>query len=463
MVNLYELEEAIARRKESFPGQRLQLIIKQDYETLAALYMEILSTSKGENWDFDEMYVGLDDVMEELRKKGATFFGQPISLRGTSSDDRYVLVRTTKNAPIIKERKDENGNLVFDENGRKIKDTVGYRDKQVKKHIHREVYELKNKPAVNIYGIPNVTISGECFKGGLTPYISSYANNVIRPNPSANAFRITSYVKNNGYDVIRDRSVEQEFFSEIQTRVRYGLAGLYRICINDNLGQADAGIIRLDYDVDDDLTPVCCNVAIYLTSNVLCKAHIRGRGLVSSIVRHINAKLQDAGFAPLDNSVVNIYTSTGDYKLLEEHLDKMVEKEEANIEAHRLRVELPKEAAAKAAAWEEKHEAELAAEELARKAALRQQAKERRAEEAAKRKAEKLVERQQKAEARHNKAVENVMTTLVTSVIQQGMQPCPELFVQMRDNITAEIQQTAGMDDDTKLVLEALDTLITRG
>ena len=215
MINTQEYEAYVKNRQANFDAQKAACLVRGDYVSLAALYMDILTSNFGEDWDETEMYLDLDEVMEKLKENNVLFFNNPISARSKDKNDRYVLTFVRKAVPIYKEKKDIDGNPVLDSNGKKEKYLEGYKDKQIKRHVHKEVWDIKNTPKTNAYGIPAVKLSGEFFTGGKYNYISKYSKCAMRPNMYENALKMSAYTKNNSNGWFKSEKLEAMFFNNI--------------------------------------------------------------------------------------------------------------------------------------------------------------------------------------------------------------------------------------------------------
>ena len=449
MITLTDYVRFIEERKNAFDSQCNALRFNRNLTGLAALYMDLLTSSLGEKWERKELIMELDEILEDLKKQGVLFFGKPISDRRTDKDDPYVL-KFIETVPKMVKLKDENNVELMDESGKVLKHAAGMKDVTRKKHIHMEAFEFVNPDMTNAFGIPVFKLYGEFHMGGYYPTVNtySYSDSIERRN----ALKIST-VRNFGLlrkDYESIGKAYDLFFTDIEDRCKYGLSAFGEITVANNSVLKRAGLVRLDFDVEDN-GPVVSHAMFLFNSEAFVKGHVSADNLVNNATMYVRQRAFECGM-PLSENFKRTILTDGGY----EHFEKVVTSAE---NANRRNVEIAKKEKQRlydVIARQEQLELEQAKREAERRAEEKERLKEEREQDRVRRAAEKA----EKAVQKHNKEVEGMMTTLVTSIIQAGGTPGRSVYMSMRDDITNDVETGAANLEDVELIFEALDKLI---
>lgn len=451
MITLSEYMNVIEERKNSFDRQCNALRLNRNLTGLAALYMDLLTSSLGEKWDTKELLLELDDILDELKSQNVLFFGNPISDRRTDKDDPYVL-KFIETVPKTTKLKDENNVELRDASGKVLKQTNGTKDVTRKKHIHMETYEFVNPKMTNAFGIPAFKIYGEFHMGGYYPTVATY--NAVRNLERRNALKIST---SKNFGALREEYKDHEkiqtlFFEDIEERCRYGLSAFGEITVANNSAPKRAGLVRLDFDIDEENgNPVVAHAIFLFDSAAFIRGHVSVDNLVNNAIMFVKQKAFDCGMAFSEHFKRTILTDGG-----YERFEKVVSSAEENA---RRQVELEKKRVTRmheALLLQEQQELERARKEAERRAEEKERLKEEREQE----RVRKAAEKAERAVEKHNKAVENMMTTLVTSIIQAGGTPGRSVYQSMREEIENDVTSGVESMEDVELIFEALDKLI---
>lgn len=453
MIDLTTFTTYVKDRQDKFDSQCNALRIRNELTTLAALYIDVLVSNAGETgWDSNELYKELDDIFEELREAKIKFMGDEISLRRTDKDDPNVL-KYLETVPRIITVKDGDGNARLDDKGKAIKREDGTKEIVKKKHLHKETMQIIKMPKTNAYGIPVFRFYGEYHRGGYYPtaetfdYYNSFSKN--------NALKISPASKR-GLAIFAGQSerVDELFFTEIDERSNYGLATLVEINVANGSVNKPAGMIRLDFDIEDidnETVPVIKNIAILFNSTAFVRGHVSTSSLLENTMNFITTSAEKVGIvlSPEYNRVIITDGGIENFKRITRGAEQQSRNHAHLKQDNQQRLN---ESLARQEELNRRAEEDAARQREAEKQRLKKEREQERIKKAAEQ-AEKAVEK-------HNKAVEKMMTTLVTSIIQSGGTPGRAVYRTMRENIENDVTTGAANLEEVELILEAIDKLI---
>lgn len=449
MINLADYLEFVDERRSSFDNQCNALRMNRNLTTLAALYMDLLTSNLGEKWDNSLLFRELDDVIEELKEQGVMFRGQEISTRRTDKDDPFV-IKFIEVVPRTTVLKDENGDEVRDEHGKVVKQANGTKEVTKKKHIHTETMDIMNAPKTNAFGIPVCKLYGEYHTGGFYPTVNTYQS--MHNNDEKAALRVSSVRPATEKEFKNIPSLYNTFFADITDRSRYGLSTLSEITVSNNRCNKAAGLIRLDYDLEDG-RPVVSNIIIFFNAQTFVQGHVTARNLMPNTMAFIKAKLEEVGMAYASNCRRNIICA-GSYAKFEATVNQAETNSRNNVAVSKREIERIQESVLR-------HE-RLEEEAAAREAELRRAEKERLKKEREQERLNKAADKADRAVKKHAKDVENMMTTLVASILNAGGTPGRAVYRSMREDIENDVATGEANLEDVELIFEALDMLIAQ-
>ena len=319
MIDLQEFKTYVKNRKENFNNNVNTLSIKKDYISLAALYIDVLTSNHGEKWDNTQLYIELDDVLEILQKQKIKFQGKDISKRNTSLTDKNVI-----NYKSTVKKTETRTN----ENGEQVKVQIGTVEVMKKKHVQQETIDIKLLPKTNAYGIPSLNLYGEYHKG-FYDYAPANRPDIIK------ASQLPSIKVRAASRETLDRLKHIEFISdmilpEITERCQYGLAVLSELNINNQATFSTAGLIRLDFDIVDT-TPVVDKITIWLNKTAFIQGYVSINNFIKNTVAFIREKLNDANISLSANCSSKVYVKGG-YKNFEKQLIDVQEQQAILVE-----------------------------------------------------------------------------------------------------------------------------------
>lgn len=448
MINLPDYLSFVEERRNNFDNQCNALRINRNLTSLAALYMDLLTSNLGEKWDNTLLIRELDDIIEELKEQGVMFRGQAISDRRTDKDDPFVIkfVETVPRMIIVK---DEHGNELKDEHGKIVKKQNGYKEVTKRKHIHTETMDIWNARKTNAFGIPTCKLYGEYHPGYYATTTNMYTAFEQNKRP---ALRVGSPRAKLAEEYANVPVIMKTFFDNISDRCKYGLSAFSEITINNNGYLKPAGLIRIDFDIDAETgAPVATNVALMFNSKAFIAGHVSEHNLIANTMDFIAERLAEAGIAIADDCKRKIIVD-GTYENFKMRLDKAEETARAQVAIKATEQSRLREAIAR--------NEQLEQQEAERKAAERAEEKKRLKEQREQERLQKAAEKAEKAVEKHNKAVESMMTNLVASIINAGGKPGRGVYQSMRDDIENDVATGAANLEEVELILEALDTLI---
>ncbi len=443
MIDLQDYLAFIAERRNNFDSQCNALRINRNLTTLAALYMDLITSNLGEKWDNNILIRELDDVMEQLKEQGVMFRGQPITERRTDKDDPFI-IKFVETVPRMIVIKNEDGIEVRDEHGKIVKKQNGFKEVTKKKHLRPETMDIWKAHKTNAFGIPACKLYGEYHPG----YYATYTQQAKDDRP---ALRVGSPRPKLMEEYTNVPVILNTFFTNIEDCVKYGLSVLSEITINNNAYIKPAGLIRVDFDTDADNNPVATNIALMFNSKAFINGHVSEHNLVNDTMNFIKEHLAEVGIGIAPDCKRKIIVD-GTYENFKLRLDRA--QEAAEEQAYRKAIEQERLRAAIA------RNEELEQKELERQAAERAAERKRLKEEREQERVKKAAEKAEKAVEKHNKAVENMMTTLVASIINAGGTPGRSVYQSMREDIENDVASGEANLEDVELIFEALNALI---
>ena len=450
MINLENYLAFVDERKSNFDSQCNALRFGKNLTTLAALYIDLLTSNHGEKWDNNLLFRELDDIFEELKEQGVMFRGQVISDRRTDKDDPFV-IKFVEVVPRMIVLKDENGNDKLDERGHVMKQENGTKEVTKKKHVHAETMEIMSAPKTNAFGIPVLRLYGEYHAGGYFPTVNTYQTLQISPNRNALRVSTISNIKKVMQDYESAPSVHKALFEDIEDRCKYGLSSLSEIQVANNSSLKRAGLIRLDYDLLDN-TPVIARAVILFETQTFLNSHVSARNLLSNTMKFIRERADECGIKIAETAFKRTVIAPKGYNTFEQAVYSAEDNARRNVELKKTEQERLQASIIR--------NEELAEREAERKAAERAAEKARLKEERELERQQKAAEKAERAVEKHNKAVEGMMTNLVKTIIQAGGKPGRAVYKSMREDIENDVATGAANLEDVELIFEALDQLI---
>lgn len=448
MVDLKTFNDLVTSRQQTFRANINALNYRLALVDIAASYMDLMTSNYGESyWEEDALCAELDDVFERLKKANRLFRGRPISDRRTDKDDPNVITYKTV------EEKFKN---TTDESGNKLKISLGEQPVIKKKHVHSETIEIKNFGKTNILGIPKLMNVSNCtLHKGFYPYISKFTGQAQNVNENADTLRVRTYTARTFENYAKHPRIKEIFFDEIVERMKYGLADLFEIFIDDNIHNGvSAGLIRTDYDIEDG-TPVCERILICLNTSAFILGHIDGTNLVEDVKDFIVEKLVESDLIISSHCQVRIFAEGG-VKALEEVLAKTKANQAAKVADYIKYKQAAKETAEQALIEEEERMAREAAEHAAERARQREERAKERAEQAAQR----AADREARKARQHEENVHNAMNGIVQTILSQGKTPGKAAYQIMLDSVIEDVQEGVVDIDSISIFKEALEKLI---
>lgn len=450
MINLADYVAFVSERKNNFDNQCNALRFSNNLTTLAALYIDLLTSNHGEKWNNNLLFRELDDIFEELKEQGVMFRGQLISDRRTGKDDPFI-IKFVEVVPKVVTLKNEDGTDRRDEKGHVMKQENGTKEVTKKKHIHAETMDIMNTPKTNAFGIPVMRLYGEYHAGGFFPTTNTYQ--ALQLNPSRNALRVAtiSSVKRVMQDYENAPAVHSALFTDIEARCQYGLSSISEILVANNSSLKRAGLVRLDYDLEDG-QPVIAKATLLFETQTFINSHVSVRNLLSNTMTFIKERAEEAGLTFSTQFKRTVIAPKGyetfEKLLLQVEATSVYQVNTARAEQERLRDAIIRNE-------------ELAEKEAERRAAEREAEKARLKKEREQERQQKATEKAEKAVKKHDKDVENMMTSLVASIINAGGTPGRTIYQSMREDIKNDVASGETSVEEVELIFEALDKLIS--
>lgn len=443
-----EFMSFIEERQTSFDAQCNALRFNQNLTTLAALYIDVLTSNFGEKWDTTTLVKELDDIFEQLKNLGVSFMGHEISTRRTDKEDPYIF-KFVETIPKMVQLKDENGQDLRDENGKPVKRQNGNKEVTKKKHMHSETMDILNAQKTNAFGIPYFRLYGEYHKG-FYPTVDTYQS--IQDIEDRNALQVLPVRKGTMQHFETSDVIYEKFFADTSERCKYGFTSLSEIAINGQMFTKPVGLIRLDFDVENG-KPVIINIALLFNGKELIAGHVSETNLVPDTIRFIKKHAAENGIEISENCARCIIVD-GTYATFKARLDQVEYRAKETLEQHkrsqqRLHEAMEREEERKRLL--EEAEARTREEEKARLRAQREQER-----------ITKAAVQADKTAKKHQKDLENMMTTLVASILREGGIPGRAVYRSMKENIEADIEAGETTAEEVALIFEALDTLINQ-
>ena len=445
MIKLDNFLAAVDQRHNVFDTQIAAANCRRDYSSALAGYADLITSSYGERYDRKQRTFELDDIFENLMKMNVMWQGHPIAPRRTDKDDPNI-IRYVATVPNKKTHKNEDGSKSVSINGTKqITKT---------KHLHAETMQIYNMPQTNILGIPAFALKGEYYRGQGKPYVTP---NGYKYNNQGTFLRLRSMHRADKEMFIKAIGEDKAhfIFSEIDTREQYALANIAAISI-DRAGDTalTAGLIRTDYELVDDI-PACTRIVLVFLAKPLINSGLTNRNIIQSTLDFVGSVLSANDVIIPNNIEQRIFVPGG----INGFNQTLAEAENRNgVALSRYEKTAAKKRAAAQAA--EDYEREQIEKELKEREAELKRKEELRAQQREEKRQRDLAAKQasgQAASKGHDKKVQKTIETFVAGLIEAGITPSKETY----SSILKDVEQSGKDDKNTRIVKEALETLLS--